>query len=136
MAKRNLADPAKQKEMGRIGHRPYWVLCISIFIRAVHQIGAAVFLSAYLLGDPGPPSTFFMYLVFGSGMALIFTEWMRHRQIFKEFAGMATFMKLILIGVAFHGLFPIKITMVAGFVLASVCSHAPKLVRHRLLFKW
>ena len=35
----------EKNTMGRIGDRPYWVLNLSILIRAVHQVGASVFLA-------------------------------------------------------------------------------------------
>lgn len=134
MFKKKKAIAGQVEKMGRIGNRPYWVLALSIFIRAAHQVGAAVFLAAYLLGEPGPPSTFFLYLVTGSGAALVCTEWLRHREILREFSGVATFLKLVLLGLALHGLLPLKATVLIAFVLASVSSHAPKLLRHRLLF--
>ena len=60
--------------MGRIGNRPYWVLLLSILIRAVHQIGAAVFLVSWLIdGACGLPS-FYLWLALGSGFCLVFTE--------------------------------------------------------------
>lgn len=122
------------KGMGRIGERPYWVLNLSIVIRALHQIGAAVFLTAFLFQDQleMPPS--YLYLVFISGFALIFTEWMRHRQVFREVSGIATTIKLTLLGAAYHSFLPMTITVVITFLLASICSHAPKKVRHKLMF--
>lgn len=128
------ASTSSGGKMGRIGDRPYWVLNLSIMIRAVHQIGVAVFLASYLLEEVGYPSTFYIWLAFGSGLALIFTEWLRHREIWREFSGVATMVKIILVGAAFHGFLPIKITMLIGFIIASVSAHAPKLIRHRLLF--
>lgn len=119
---------------GRIGNRPYWVFSLSIIIRAGHQVGAAVFLTTYLLSGYGPPSTLFLYLVIGSGLALILTEWMRHRELYREFAGLAIILKILLVGAAFHHLLPAREAVLAGFVIASIGSHAPKILRHRLLF--
>lgn len=120
--------------MGRIGARPMWVLGLSIFTRAMHLVGAGIVLTFFLLfeGTKAPvASTLFTV---GSGLLLLFTEWLRHRQIWRELAGVATFGKMILLGAIFHGLLPGRETMLFVFVLASVAAHAPKLVRHRLLF--
>lgn len=124
----------KADRMGRIGNRPYWVLNLSIGIRALHQIGAAVFITAYLLDEIGSPPPVFLGLVFISGIALVFAEWLRHRQLLREFSGVITLVKLLLIGCAYHGFLPTTPTMVAAFLLASIGAHAPKLIRHRLLF--
>lgn len=124
----------EKKQMGRIGNRPYWVLNLSILIRALHQVGAAVFITAYLLDEiPSPPKVF-LALVMISGFALVFAEWLRHRQLFRELSGVITFLKLLLIGAAYHGYLPTTSTMVGAFLLASIGAHAPKLIRHRLLY--
>lgn len=131
----SLGKKSTQKEsMGRIGERPYWVLNLSIVIRALHQFGAAVFLTTFLFKDDFVLPAFYLYLVFASGFALIFTEWMRHRQVFREVSGIATFMKLMLLGAAFHEFLPMTATVVFTFLLASICSHAPKKVRHKLIY--
>ncbi len=121
-------------KMGRIGMRPYWVLNLSVLIRAVHQVGAAVFLATYLVDGIGHPPSLYLVLVFGSGVALLFTEWMRHRQLYRELCGVTTACKLLLLGAAFHGFLSAPIAVLLAFVLASVGAHVPKLVRHRLLF--
>ena len=120
--------------MGRIGHRPYWVLNLGIVIRAVHQVGAAVFLASFLLEEIIRPPSTYLILVFGSGVALFGAEWMRHRQILRELSGVTTFLKLILLGAAYHGLLSPSLGVLLAFFLASIGAHAPKLVRHRLLF--
>ena len=121
-------------KMGRIGDRPYWALNFSILIRAVHQVGAAVFLTAYLLDAiPRPPKTFVVIALLSGGLLLV-AEWMRHRQIFRELAGMTTLIKLLLLGAAYHGFLPPQATVLLVFVIASIAAHAPKKVRHRLLF--
>lgn len=122
----------KGHKMGRIGNRPYWVLNFSILVRAGHQVGAAVFLTAFLLDIQFP--SFYLIIVFGSGIALFLAEWMRHRQICRELSGVSTFIKLLLIGAAYHGFLSASIAVLLAFVLASVGAHAPKMVRHRLLF--
>lgn len=122
----------RDNKMGRIGNRPWWILNFSILVRAGHQVGAAVFLAAFLLDVQLP----FLYLiiVFGSGVALFLAEWMRHRQICRELSGVSTFIKLLLIGAAYHGFLSAPVTVLLAFILASVGAHAPKMVRHRLLF--
>jgi len=120
--------------MGRIGNRPYWALNLSLLVRAAHQIGAAVFLAAFLLDAvPGPPKIY-VALALVSGVLLLITEWLRHRQIFRELAGMITLVKLILLGGAYHGFLPMWQTVLLAFIIASVGAHAPKKVRHRLLY--
>ncbi|MBE9534375.1 MAG: hypothetical protein IMF03_05180 [Proteobacteria bacterium] len=120
-------------KMGRIGYRPYWVLNISLLIRAVHQVGAAVFLAAYLLDAiPGPPMLYVVVAILSGGL-LFASEWMRHRQIFREVSGAITMVKLLLLGAAYHGFLPLQGTVLLVFLIASVGSHAPKKVRHRLL---
>lgn len=121
-------------KMGRIGMRPYWVLNLSIFIRAVHQVGAAVFLATFLLDGFVHLPSFYLVLVFASGVALLFTEWMRHRQFYREMCGVTTACKLLLLGAAYHGFLPAPMAVLLAFVLASIGAHVPKMVRHRLLF--
>jgi len=121
-------------KMGRIGDRPYWVLNLSILIRAVHQVGVAVFLAAYLLDAiPGPPNLY-VFIAFISGGLLLATEWLRHRQILRELAGIISLVKLLLLGAAYHGFLPLPATVLLVFVIASIGAHAPKKMRHRLLF--
>ena len=124
----------KTQRLGKIGPRPLWVLKLSILIRAIHQIGAAVFLTAYLLNDIPEVPQAYLLLALMTGVALLFTEWLRHREIYRELSGLGTFIKLLLLGIAFHGFLPQTAAVVAAFVLASICSHAPKQYRHRVLF--
>jgi hypothetical protein len=120
--------------MGRISYRPFWVLNLSILIRMVHQVGAAVFLAAYLLDViPGPPVAYVIATLISGGL-LVITELWRHRQYFREFAGVITMVKLILLGAAYHGFLPLLGTVLLTFGIAAVGAHAPKTMRHRLLF--
>ncbi len=123
-----------EPKMGRIGDRPYWALNFSLLVRAAHQVGAAVFLAAFLLDAiPGPPKIYLL-IALVSGVLLLAAEWLRHRQIFRELAGMITLVKLILLGAAYHGYLPATATVLLAFLIASVGAHAPKKVRHRLLY--
>jgi hypothetical protein len=124
----------KDIRMGRIGSRPFWVLNLSVLIRAFHQIGAAVFLASFLFKDSLSPPPVYLYLVFVSGLVLVFTEWLRHRQVFREVSGIATALKLVLLGAAYHQFLPMTSTVVVTFFLASIFSHAPKKIRHRLMY--
>ncbi|MFN2354598.1 MAG: hypothetical protein ABR512_08760 [Desulfopila sp.] len=126
-------QPETGSSTGRIGNRPYWVLQLSIVIRALHQIGAAVFLASFLLDGRDSPPTLYLLLAVISGVALVVTEWLRHRQMYRELSGMATIAKLILLGLAVHNILPAAAMVTIAFVLASICAHAPKHIRHRLL---
>ena len=127
-------DRFDRVKLGKTAYRPFWVLNLSIGIRAIHQVGAAVFLAAYLLDDGNIPPAFYFTLAVLSGVALVFTEAMRHRQLYREIAGICTIVKLLLIGAAFHNILPATGAVLAAFILASVSSHAPKMFRHRILF--
>ncbi len=118
---------------GRIGDRPFWILNFSILIRAAHQVGAAVFLAAFLLDAIPEPPMFYVLIALISGGLLLACEWMRHRQIFREVAGMITLVKILLLGAAYHGYLPLTETILLAFIIASVGAHAPKKFRHRLL---
>jgi hypothetical protein len=120
-------------KMGRIGYRPYWVFTLSILIRALHQVGAAVFLAAYLLDAVPEPPVEYVAVVMLTGVLLFCSEWLRHRQVYREISGMATWLKLLLLGAAFHGFLPEQVMVLLAFIIASIGSHAPKEVRHRLL---
>ena len=120
--------------LGRIGSRPVWVLQLSFLVRAAHQVGAAVFLSFWLIeGSPALPAGY-LRLVYGTGIALGLSEWLRHRQLYREVSGLATGLKLVLLGLGAHGIIAQKHSVLLAFVLAALAAHAPKLVRHRLLF--
>lgn len=120
------------ENMGRIGARPYWVLSLSIFIRALHQVGAAVFLTSFLVEEIATPPHLYLVLVAVTGVALVATEAMRHRQIHRELSGAITLVKLLLLGAAYHGFLSVTPTVLVAFVLASMGAHAPKAIRHKL----
>jgi hypothetical protein len=118
---------------GRIGDRPFWILNFSILIRAAHQVGAAVFLAAFLLDAIPEPPMIYVLIALISGGLLLACEWMRHRQIFREVAGMITLVKILLLGAAYHGYLPLTETILLTFIFASIGAHAPKKFRHRML---
>lgn len=133
MTNRKNKKEAEKVRIGRVGERSYWIFYVSIFLRAIHQVGAAVFLASFVLKDITMPALY-LIIAFVSGMLLLITEGLRHRQILRELTGAATMFKLILLGLAYHGWMPGMFTALFAFVLASLCSHAPKSIRHRLLF--
>lgn len=119
--------------LGRIGNRPVWALHGSNVIRTIHQIGGAVFLTSYLVRDAFVLPRFFLVLVLVSGCLLFVAEGIRHRQIFRELTGVMTFIKLCLLGFAYHGYWQSDILVLIAFVVASMSSHAPRNIRHRIL---
>lgn len=133
MAEAGNVPKSADRSMGRIGARPYWVLNLSIIIRALHQVGAAVFLASFLVEEITAPPVFYLFLVTVSGVALVMTEAMRHRQIHRELSGAITLVKLLLLGAAYHSLLPATPTVLVAFVLASMGAHAPKAIRHKLV---
>ncbi len=120
--------------LGRTEQRPYWVLLFSVAVRAAHQIGAAVFLTTFLFTEMVFPAGVYTWLVVISGFALLATEWMRHREIYREVCGVATGIKCLLIALVVHGLLPGTLLIPGAFLLASIAAHAPKNIRHKLLY--
>lgn len=114
--------------------RPYWLVLLSVVIRAVHQVGAAVYLSSYLLDAIVGPPVYYLWLSVVSGLALLFTEGLRHPQMYREVSGFGTLVKIVLLGVAYHGYLPETATVVTAFIIAAIAAHLPKNLRHRLLY--
>lgn len=133
MAENKKAGAGGGSRLGRTGERSYPVLWLSIAVRAGHQVGAAVFLAAYLLEPGGRLPQFYVLLGIVSGVVLVLTEWLRHRQLYREVAGVITIGKCLLLGAAMHGFLPAAPTVLLAYLLASVGAHAPKNIRHRLL---
>jgi len=131
--KKDIKEAGKVR-LGRVADRPYWVLILSIFIRAVHQVGAAVFLGSFLLVDSRQLPQLYLVIASVTGVVLLATEGLRHRQLFKELSGVATIIKLIILGLVYHAGLPAKPSVLFIFICAAVFSHAPKSIRHRLLF--
>ncbi|WP_228723261.1 hypothetical protein [Desulfosediminicola flagellatus] len=119
---------------GRTMHRPVWVLWLSIFTRALHQVGAALFLCLYLFADRFTLPDFSIYMAGITGVVLFFAEAMRHREVYREISGMVTLAKCVLLGAGFHGLLPAAPAILAVFIIASIGSHAPKNIRHRRIY--
>lgn len=134
MSRGNKTGQNNKTRLGRTADRPYWIVILSIIIRAFHQVGAAVFLSAFILKDIHAFSDFYIILAAVTGILLLITEGMRHRQIFREVSGIITVLKLIVLGLAAHHLIPGLPSVLLVFLIASFFSHAPKSIRHRLLF--
>ena len=129
------SEEAKSElELGPVGPRPYWVVLVSVVIRAIHQVGSAVYLSSFLLDNIVGPPAFYLWLAVITGLALIGTEAMRHRALYREVAGLATILKVVLLGIAFHGYLPETATVVVAFFIAALAAHLPKNIRHRLIF--
>ncbi len=125
-------EKKRSAQTGRIGNRPYWVLNIANVVRGIHQVGGAVFLTSFLINDFDLPRLYSV-MVFSSGLLLFFLEGMRHRQIIRELSGLSTMVKLLLLGAACHGYLPPAPTVLIVFFAASMVSHAPKYIRHRLI---
>jgi hypothetical protein len=130
----SLEEANSELKLGPVGPRPYWVVLVSVVIRATHQIGSAVYLSSFLLDNIVGPPAFYLWLAVITGLALVGTEAMRHRALYREFAGLATMLKVVLLGIAFHGYLPETATVVAAFFVAALAAHLPKNIRHRLVF--
>ena len=134
MADRESTSHTRDSRLGQTADRPYWIWLVSIFIRAVHQVGAAVFLAVFLLpGQPDLPRTYLVLATVTGGLLMVF-EMLRHRQLLRETAGLATLIKLVLMGMALHGWLPGAPAILIAFVLAAIFAHAPKHIRHRRLF--
>jgi hypothetical protein len=134
MADRTDRSAVEKGRLGRLGDRPYWAYIFSIWIRAVHQVGAAVFLASFLLTDQMRLPRLYLILVSVSGVMLLGAEAWKHRQLLRELLGVSTLIKMVVLGLVYHGWVPATLPVLFVFVLASLCSHAPKSVRHRLLY--
>lgn len=121
-------------KQGLVKRRPTWLLVAGIILRAAHQVGAAVYLASHILPNSIGVPEFYLLLTLISGFLLLITEGARHREMYRELTGVSTALKLILFGAAFHGFLPATATVLAAFVVASLSAHAPKNVRHRLLY--
>ncbi len=121
-------------KMGRIGYRPPWVRHLSLGVRAFHLLGGAVILATFLLPASVGPPLFYLWMTLGSGALLMAGDWMQHRQLARELTGVVTLAKVVVFGAAYHGFLPTREVVVLVFIAATITAHAPKKVRHRLLF--
>lgn len=119
---------------GPVVPRPYGVVLLSVAIRALHQVGAAVYLSSFLLAGIAGPPQFYLWLSIATGLVLLVTEGMRHRAWYREVCGAATIIKVALLGIAYHTYLPGTATVAAAFVIAALGAHLPKDIRHRLIY--
>lgn len=124
----------KNVKIGIISDRPYYMVYVSLAARAIHQLGAAIFLATYIL-IPSDTYAWQISLIVAtiSGFLLLGVEAIRHRQFLREVFGLSTIFKLVLVGFAHHGWLPAIPSVSAVFLLASLISHAPKAIRHRLI---
>jgi hypothetical protein len=125
---------ADKDRLGRTVQRPYWLLTMSILLRACHQVGAAIFLSSFMFAPGNHFPHWSSYLSVVSGVLLLVAEAGRHRQIYREVSGLITIVKCVLIGAAVHGMLPAAPTVLIAFLAASIGAHAPRIIRHRLIF--
>ena len=128
------SDMKSDSRLGIARKRPYWLFLFSVAVRSLHLLGAAVYLGFFLLGGTGRPPAWCIGLACVTGVVLMVTEGLRHVQFYREYAGISTFVKLILLGLAFHGLLPDAPTVTAAFIVAAFGAHLPKEIRHRLMY--
>lgn len=134
MRQKSVNSDMKNAKMGRIGDRPYWMRQLSLPVRALHLVGASVVLAAYLLAIPGGAPLPYLWVAVVSGLLLLGADALQHRQLFRELTGVVTLLKILVFGAAFHGFIPLAETALLIFIVAVITAHAPKHVRHRLLF--
>ncbi|WP_084091781.1 hypothetical protein [Malonomonas rubra] len=119
---------------GRIGYRSDQIRYLSIFVRSFHQLAVAIFIGAFFFAVDSPAAESAFLFVVVTGILLLFLEALRHRQFYREVFGLITFLKAALVGGAFHKFLPSIPAFLFVFLVASLVSHAPKGIRHRLLF--
>lgn len=124
----------KREQQGQVKRRPTWLLITGIILRAAHQVGAAIYLSSHILPLQITLPHAYLLLTIISGILLLVTEGARHREMYRELAGVTTAIKIVLFGAAFHDFLPSSSTVLIAFVIASLSAHAPKNIRHRLLY--
>ncbi len=123
-----------RSDLGRTVDRSSWIRTGSVFVRAVHLVAASAVAGAYLLGD-GVSAGHTWWAVAGlSGVLLLVAEGLRHRDLYRETAGLATIGKLALIGALFLVPDAGPCLMGAAVVVAGIGAHAPRRWRHRRLY--
>ncbi|WP_303720692.1 hypothetical protein [Malonomonas rubra] len=124
-------EPGK---IGRVADRPDPVRYLSILVRSLHQIAVALFIGSFLFNDNDRITGTFLIFVASSGLLLLALEGLRHRQFYREFFGLITFIKFVIIGFSYHHLLPPTPALMFVYFIAATISHAPKRIRHRLIF--
>ena len=132
-----MAEEAPKKtdvKLGRTGNRPQWLRTGSVFVRAVHLVGAGALLGGYLFGVERSMMLPYVGIAAMSGLVLIGTEFARHRELYREVAGWSTIVKLLIL--LTFPLFPDSagLLMILVFLIAAIGAHLPRRYRHRLLF--
>ncbi len=119
--------------LGRTWYRPLWLFWGSLLVRTAHLLAVALFLGSVVFGHQRA-SLWLVWAAMGSGLLLIVTEGVRHREMYREFFGVVTMVKCLLLGAAMHQLLPQLPVFFVVFVVAALAAHAPKQLRHRLLW--
>jgi hypothetical protein len=114
-----------------LGERHRWIRTGSVFVRAAHLLGASAVAGAYLLGVEGLPLRGWWILVAISGVLLLLAELVRHPELWREVAGWATLVKLVLIGLIPAVPGEAAWLMGAAIVVAALGAHLPKRWRHK-----
>lgn len=133
MRQKSANSEMKNSKMGRIGDRPLWMRHLSVPVRALHLVGAAVVLAASLLHIPEGAPQPYLWMAVVTGLLLLGADALQHRQLLRELTGVVTLVKILVFGAAFHGFIPFLETTLLVFIAAAITAHAPKHVRHRLL---
>jgi hypothetical protein len=117
-----------------MGNRPFWVRTGSVFVRAAHLVAACAIGGACLLGDGdlGPHGWWAVATV--SGVLLLAAEAVAHPEMYREPAGWAVVLKLILIGAIAAVPSAGAWLMAAAIAIAALGAHFPRNWRHRRLF--
>ncbi len=109
--------------------RPYAIYLGSVFVRALHLLAAGTILGAYLLGAGRENLPTFHAIVALTGGMLVVSEWMGHRELYRQLSGISILTKLILLGLL--PIFPDygAPLVVTAFLFSAITSHLPKKLR-------
>jgi hypothetical protein len=120
--------------LGRTGDRPLWIRTGSVYVRAVHLLAASAIAGVCLLGVSDADLLAWWIAAAVSGVLLVVAEALRHRELWREVAGWATVLKLVLIALipALPAASPWL--MSAAFIVAVIGAHSPRKWRHRKVF--
>jgi len=127
----------KEDEKVRIGTKralPPAIRTGSVFIRALHLFPASMLLAGIWFGIPKSELGIFWMFVGISGIILLATEMFSHPGLYRQGAGLAIFLKLVLVSlISFAGEWA-GVLMILAFFIAVLGAHFPKHLRHRILF--